>query len=446
MLSRLIQSEGRWIHALLVLSTVTVALVLIGLLSNIVVYFSDILLILVMAWLFAFILSPLASWVERHMPVLPRVAVVAVIYGLLFVALAAIVVTIAVGVGGSFKSLIDDLPTIQANLPETLKEWQTRLNDLRLGQIDLVATVDQAIQGLRDLSGDLVKPAAELALASLGIIGNLLMVVFLSVFILIDKDKIMAFFLHLAPPRYADEVRLLQTSVSSSFGGFMRGQAIQGVVLGLVAAAGGFLLNIPYWPATAVIVAILQMIPFFGPFVSWAPPVVVAALTPDAPVVLMLVIMVVGWFVVMNIIQPRVMANSVGIHPVVVLVSVLIGLKLQGVIGAIFAVPVAAVISAFFFFYLQRSADGGPRDVASRAARRVEAREGRSVRVPTAPVVVPGSPADSASLSVAGGAGGAGAAVAPTSARGGITGAATRLMGRGAGTGVPTESPDDSSR
>ena len=188
MLSRLIQSEGRWIHALLVLSTITVALVLTGLLSNIVVYFSDILLILVMAWLFAFILSPLASWVERHMPVLPRVAVVAAIYGLLFVGLAAIVVAVAVAVGSSFKSLIDDLPTIQANLPETLKEWQTRLNDLGLRQINLVTTVDQALQGLRQLSGDLVKPAADLALTSLGIIGNLLMVVFLSVFILIDKD------------------------------------------------------------------------------------------------------------------------------------------------------------------------------------------------------------------------------------------------------------------
>jgi predicted PurR-regulated permease PerM len=438
MLSRFVQSEGRWIHALLVLSTVTVALVLTGLLANIVVFFSDILLILVMAWLFAFILSPLASWVERHMPVLPRVAVVAVIYSLLFIALAAIVVAVAVGVGSSFKSLIDDLPTIQANLPETLKEWQTRLNDLGLDQVNLVTTVDQAIQGLRDLSGDLVKPAADLALASLGIIGNLLMVVFLSVFILIDKDKIMAFFLRLAPPRYAGEVRLLQTSVSSSFGGFMRGQAIQGVVLGLVAAAGGFLLDIPYWPATAVIVAILQMIPFFGPFVSWAPPVVVAALTPGAAVVPMLLIMVVGWFVVMNIIQPRVMADSVGIHPVVVLVSVLIGLKLQGVIGAIFAVPVAAVISAFFFYYLERSPDGGARDVTSRAARRVEAREGRTVRVPTAPAVVPGAPGDAASLSVSGG----GATIASPAVRGGVTGAATRMMGRhGSGKDVVTQSP-----
>jgi predicted PurR-regulated permease PerM len=366
------------------------------------------------------------------MPVLPRVAVVAGIYGLLFVALAAIVVVVAVGVGSSFKGLIEALPTIQADLPETLKEWQAQLDALNI-QVNLVTTFDSAIQGLRDLSGDLVKPAADLAFASLGIIGNLLMVVFLSVFILIDKDKIMAFFLRIAPPRYAGEVRLLQTSVSSSFGGFMRGQAIQGVVLGLVAAVGGFILGIDYWPATAVIVAVLQMIPFFGPFVSWAPPVVVAALTGD-PVLPILAVMIAGWFVVMNIIQPRVMANSVGIHPVMVLVSVLIGLKLQGVVGAIFAVPVAAVISAFFFFYLERSPDGGPRDVASRAARRVEEREGRSVRVPTAPIVVPGTAADGANLSVGGGA----AAVAPTTARGGLTGTASRFVRRG-GTGRPSQ-------
>jgi len=393
MLKGLIQSEGRWIHALLVLSTMTVALVLIGLVSNLLVYFSDILLMLVMAWVFAFILSPLASWIERRLPVLPRVAVVAAVYGLLFVVLSAVVVVIAVNVAQSFKQLIEELPKIQENLPTTLADWQAQLDGLGI-DVNLAAAFGQAIQGLQDLSGDLVKPAADLALASLGIIGNLLMIVFLSVFILIDKDRILAFFIRLAPERYAGEVRLLQTSVSSSFGGFLRGQAIQGVVLGLVAAIGGWWFDIPYWPATAVIVALLQMIPFFGPFVSWAPPVLVAALTPGAQVLPMLAIMVAGWFVVMNIIQPRVMADSVGIHPVVVLLSVLIGLKLQGIVGAIFAVPVAAVISAFFFFYLERSPAGGPRDVASRAARRLEARAGRPVRVPTAPVVVPGGPAD----------------------------------------------------
>jgi hypothetical protein len=60
-------------------------------------------------------------------------------------------------------------------------------------------------------------------------------------------------------------------------------------------------------------------------------------------------------------------------------------------VGAIFAIPVAAVISAFFFHYLNRS-QGGPRDVTSRAARRLEARQGRPVRVPAPPpVTAPGS-------------------------------------------------------
>jgi hypothetical protein len=118
--------------------------------------------------------------------------------------------------------------------------------------------------------------------------------------------------------------------------------------------------------------------------------VVAAILTQPDALIPIAVIMGAGWFVTMNLVQPRVMASSVGIHPVVVLLSVLIGLRLQGVIGAIFAIPVAAVISAFFFHYLNRS-QGGPRDVASRAARRLEEREGRPVRVPTPPVV--GAPA-----------------------------------------------------
>ncbi|MFN8518999.1 MAG: AI-2E family transporter [Chloroflexota bacterium] len=162
---------------------------------------------------------------------------------------------------------------------------------------DLVKAVNQAASSLRDIAGDQLGAVTNLAVASLGIIGNLVVVVFLSVFILIDKDRILAFFIRLAPERYADEVRLLQTSVSSSFGGFLRGQAIQGVVLGLVASRRCWWLDIDYRPALAVIVGLLQMIPFFGPLRSWAPPVVVAALT-GGPVVAILAIMVAGWFVV----------------------------------------------------------------------------------------------------------------------------------------------------
>jgi hypothetical protein len=91
---------------------------------------------------------------------------------------------------------------------------------------------------------------------------------------------------------------------------------------------------------------------------------------------------------------------------------VLIGLRLQGVVGAIFAIPVAAVISAFFFHYLNRS-QGGPRDVTSRAARRLEVRQGRPIRVPTPPpVTAPGA----ASMATASGAAAGGMASPPSPA------------------------------
>jgi predicted PurR-regulated permease PerM len=385
MMSRLVEQEGRWIRALIILATLTVGLVFIGLAADVIVYFSDIILIVVMAWVFAFVLSPAVDGIKRILPAAPRTLVVVVVYGLLFLVLAGLGLIIATQLANSIIAFTDELPTLQQRVPEIVEPWQQQLEDLGL-QVDLVLVIDQTLQEIARSSGQFVGPLQDLAFASLGMLGNLVFMIFLSLFIVIDKDNLLGFVNRVTPPRYAPEMRLFQTSVASSVGGFLRGQAIQALVLGTVAAAGSLLLDIDYAPLTTALVAFFQFIPFFGPFVSWAPPVVAAILTQPEAIIPITIIMAVGWFVTMNFVQPRVMASSVGIHPVVVLVSVLIGLRLQGVIGAIFAVPVAAVISAFFFHYLNRT-QGGPRDVASRAAKRVEEREGRPVRVPTPPVV-----------------------------------------------------------
>jgi predicted PurR-regulated permease PerM len=128
---------------------------------------------------------------------------------------------------------------------------------------------------------------------------------------------------------------------------------------------------------------ILHAIPFFGPFVSWVPPVAVALLLVPSAVFPVLIVMGIGWFVTMNVLQPRLMAGAVGIHPIIVLASVVIGSKVAGIAGAIFGIPIAAVLSAFFFYAFERTRDTG--SVADRATRRVEAREGRPVRRPREP-------------------------------------------------------------
>jgi hypothetical protein len=98
----------------------------------------------------------------------------------------------------------------------------------------------------------------------------------------------------------------------------------------------------------------------------------------------------IAWFVTMNVISPRMMSGAVGIHPIVVLASVVIGGKIAGVAGAIFGIPIAAVLSVFFFHWFGRSRENGT--VTDRATKRLAQREGRDVRRPREPV--PGVDAD----------------------------------------------------
>src|SRR5918992_1297832 len=339
------ESERRWLHAILVVGTIVLTIVLLGQVASILLYFSDILLTLLLAWLLAFVLSPIVSGILRTFPTLPRTPVVILIYVVLLVGLTSITVMIAGALATSITGFVRELPSLQQRLPEIVSPWQRTLRDLGFN-VDLVSSAQTALQGLGSVGGDLLKPLGDLALASLGIFGSLLLVIFLSLFIVIDKDRMVAFANRLVPPRYADEARLFESSVASSFGGFLRGQAVQGVIYAVFALVTHLVLGLDFAPASAALVGVLQTVPFFGPFFSWAPPIVVALLTgrSDATVPA-LILMAIGWFVV--------------------IASVLVGLKLAGIAGAIFAIPVAAVISAFFFHYLNRTA-GGARDVTSR--------------------------------------------------------------------------------
>ena len=375
--------QRRWVDALLVLGTIAVALVVLGEATQLFFYFGDVILVFFLAWLVAFILSPAVDAIVNRVPRLSRALVTAIVYVIILGVFFTIVILIAGALVTGIRDFVANQESFRANLPQTLQPWQQRLDSIGLGQIDLLSQARALLDGLSTYANQLVGPLQQIAVASIGVAGNLLIVVLLSVYVVIDRDKITSFLFRIVPPGRQEEARLLENAVSRSFGGFLRGQAVMGLTyagVALIASAAG---NLPLVAVTTSASGILQAIPFFGPFVSWAPPVLVAVLqNPDA-VVPVLAIMGIGWFVVMNIIQPRLMQDTVGIHPIVVLGSVLIGARAAGIAGAIFGIPIAAVASAFFFHYLRRSAETGT--VASRAARRLEERVGRPVRVPREP-------------------------------------------------------------
>ena len=377
------ERQRRWLDALLVLGTLVVALVLAGYLSSIFFYFGDVILVFFLAWLLAFILSPIISFLVRHVPALPRVVAVVLVYSILLGALVVLAVILANTLATSINNFISQLPTLRDQLPSLLKPWQDRLASLGLGQVNLQEQADAFLSNVNTYASQLVGPLQSLAIASLGALGNVLIVLILSLYMVIDRDRIMSFLFRLVPPAYAEEAALLETSVAESFGGFLRGQAVMGVVYGVIAAATSMVFGLDFMPVTSAASGVLQAIPFFGPFLSWSPPVLVAILVKPEVTLPVLVVMGIGWFVVMNLLQPRLMEQAVGIHPIVVLGSVLVGSKVAGITGAIFGIPVAAVISAFFLHYFGRATDRGA--VATRAARRLAEREGRPIRVPRPP-------------------------------------------------------------
>ena len=377
----------RWlIDAALVLAVIALGFIVLGYVATVFYAFGDVLLLFFFAWLLSFALLPLINGLVRLVPRLTagrgrdrrlphdRGGAAG-----------------DPGPGVRHPRLVDQ--PVHPGRPEPrgpAHQLPDQLQDRLAGfgfQVDLVAQAPQIVANLQHWASELVGPLQSVAVASIGVFGSILILVILSIYIAVDRDEIVAFLYRLVPPGYVTEARLLQTSTSKSFGGFLRGQVVMGLFFGLLTAIVNIAFGLPYAAVTTVAAGLLQMIPFFGPFVSWLPPVAVALLLKPDVALPVLIVMGIAWFVTMNVISPRLMAGSVGIHPIVVLASVVIGGKIAGIVGAIFGIPIAAVLSAFFFYWFGRSREGGT--VAERATQRVAAREGRQVRRPVEPV--PGS-------------------------------------------------------
>jgi predicted PurR-regulated permease PerM len=358
--------------------------VVLGFVSVIFAFFSDIVLIFFLAWLLAFILTPPIARLRDTIPFMSRAGAIFTVYFVLFGGLVILTLYVATALVSGISDFIANVPTLRSDLPTILAPWQHRLDAIGIIRIDVVAQANAFLDNLSSYATQLSAPLQSLAVASLGALGNLLFVIVLSLYMVADRDRLVRFLFWLVPAGYKEEAKLLEEAVARSFGGFLRGQAITGIVYAGVALLTSLVFNLDYIAITTAASGLLMAIPFFGPFVSWLPPVLVAFIAHPEALPGTLILMVVGWLILMNALQPRIMADALRIHPIVVLGAVLAGIKIAGIPGAIFGIPIAAVLSALFLHLLRRGGtDDGP--VAARAARRVGAREGRVIRAPREP-------------------------------------------------------------
>src|SRR5256885_1735803 len=136
MVFRITDRERRWLDALLILATIAAGFIVVGFLASLFFYLGDIVLVFFLAWLLAFILSPVVGGMERIVPRLPRVVAVVAVYTILVGTLIVLVLIIAQALSASITEFINGVPQLRHDLPTVLAPWQQRVNDIGLSQVN----------------------------------------------------------------------------------------------------------------------------------------------------------------------------------------------------------------------------------------------------------------------------------------------------------------------
>lgn len=180
-----------------------------------------------------------------------------------------------------------------------------------------------------------------------GIFG-LLTILILTFYFLIDAASLRESMLKLFPSRSRSRVNDASRDITVKVSAWLGGQLILGAVIGITSAIGLWLMGIPYFYVLALISAVGELIPVVGPILSAIPAVAVAATVGMNKVLLVIVFFIVQQQFENHVLVPKVMERQVGVSAVTVIVSLLIGGKLLGILGAILAVPTAAILLVVF--------------------------------------------------------------------------------------------------
>lgn len=304
--------------------------------------FSDVILLFFLAWLVAFVLKPIARRLQRlGLPLLLAVGSVYLGLALIVVATAVVVVPIAVT---QLAQLGNSLPLLGAELKLRADQVHVSLLERGLPEAQLADLYNTAVSRAEAAGAALLASSLTLATALISSVLKAMLVLILSFYIMLDGETIARLFVELLPARYRDDATAALEQIDRTFGGFMRGQLFQAAVYGLGTALVMELSRLPYTLVISIFAGIAMLIPFIGPYLAMIPPFVLAITLAPGAVWWTMALLIVLQFVVVNVLAPRIMSRTVGIHPLVVFGAVLVGAKVAGAWGAIFGVPAAAML------------------------------------------------------------------------------------------------------
>jgi len=338
--------QDPWVRVLVILLTIIAAIYLFQTVWLLLAQIGDLLILFVLGWLISFVLEPAVAGLTRWMSRPGSVLVIS---------LGALIALLAAGV-----IVLPELATQSAGAAEQSPLFFERVRGwwfqypgafLTARGVPVETYTEQVLRSLQAVGPSVAGNVVLVATGAAAALAQIFLVFILSLYFMIDSPRLGAALLASVPNRYRDDFTFFVSSVYRAFGGFLRGQIIQATIYGAGTSVVLLLTGMPFVALGGVTAGVLMFIPFLGPPLAMIPALLVVLTFDVGRFFLVMIPMFLLNILVVNVVAPKVMSESIGLHPIVVLASLLVGARVGGGWGALFAVPVAAVIAAMVAFY-----------------------------------------------------------------------------------------------
>jgi predicted PurR-regulated permease PerM len=165
----------------------------------------------------------------------------------------------------------------------------------------------------------------------------------LSFYFIIDQSRINQEFFNLMPRKWHGTLKFVEKVVNDTFISFFRVQFFYGVSTAFVTWLVMVLFNEGFAVSVAFFAGIFAIVPLIGPLLAVGLPVLVALLGDPIQALIVGIVLFLAQQVIFNVIGPKLLGKAFSLHPAIILISLIIGLKFAGAIGAIFAIPVLGI-------------------------------------------------------------------------------------------------------
>ncbi len=339
------QGGGRWEGLTpwrVALNTITVLAVL--LVAAVLIQVKEILIVFLIGILLASAIEPIVDRLARRG--LGRGQAVLFVYALLFVVIGGLLAFLVPTVINEVVRFFSTAPKLIADLRQSVQTSQSTFirenGPYFLDQIEgRIAQVDIPTERALTLAAYVPSIFGSLIQAIITIVTTLMVGFYWLTEKQIIKRVFLSFFV--SDDRRAQALTIWD-DIETKLGGWIRGQLILMALISVVASVGYSLLGLRFALLLGLIAGLCEIIPFFGPWISGVPAVLIA-LTQSWRLALVVVVFIIAIQMLEgNILVPRVMRGSVGLSPLLVVLAVLVGSTILGPAGGVIAIPVAAAL------------------------------------------------------------------------------------------------------